>query len=352
MQLKPVQGTPIYNSFDDILWHQSLNAAVFLDDRNHRFINDPRWGEILQRAQIGLVTDDDIRIINEPLLSKVQLPNSIDCNSKRFVYGCYSNKKRKQLTEAAFLKYVTTNNPKYTSMEEPSTTCLIIKGMITKQKRDVGEDFHKLVWAALGDDNITSGTAVKVDPCLKLIKGCAIMVNQNIDRKQGIVKGAMGNFAGVKWKTGKTPHIEDYHGYKVYCAEPDDIEYMVIKMKTEQKYIKLDFQEMPVSIKFPGCNNKNVLKGYHIKQFPINLALAINGHKLQGMTVDILILSEINLTSNWLYVLLSRVTTLEGLFLMEPLRKNMFKPIEKQLKQELEFLRQKEQELLLQINSV
>jgi len=48
MQLKPVQGTPIYNSFDDILWHQSLNAAVFLDDRNHRFINDPRWGEILQ----------------------------------------------------------------------------------------------------------------------------------------------------------------------------------------------------------------------------------------------------------------------------------------------------------------
>jgi hypothetical protein len=37
---------------------------------------------------------------------------------------------------------------------------------------------------------------------------------------------------------------------------------------------------------------------------------------------------------------------------MEPLRKNMFKPIEKHLKQELEFLWQKEQELLLQINSV
>jgi hypothetical protein len=81
MQLKPVQGKLIYSSFDDILWHQSLNAAVLLDDCNHRFINDPLWGEILDRVQLGMITDEDILKMNERLLRKVQLPDSIDCST-------------------------------------------------------------------------------------------------------------------------------------------------------------------------------------------------------------------------------------------------------------------------------
>jgi hypothetical protein len=66
--------------------------------------------------------------------------------------------------------------------------------------------------------------------------------------------------------------------------------------------------------------------------------LAITGHKLQGMILDIMVLSEINLSANWLYVMLSRVTTINGLFLMMPLRKQMFKPITPNLKKELEWL--------------
>jgi hypothetical protein len=96
-------------------------------------------------------------------------------------------------------------------------------------------------------------------------------------------------------------------------------------------------------------NKKNVIKGYHIMQFPVNQSLAATGHKLQGTTVELLILVEINLTMNWLYVLLSRVTSLQGLYLMKPLKKSMFKPICSNLKLELEWLRGLERTLLNQM---
>jgi hypothetical protein len=82
------------------------------------------------------------------------------------------------------------------------------------------------------------------------------------------------------------------------------------------------------------------------------VSLAITGHKLQGMTVDILILSEIHLTQNWLYVLLSRVTSLNDLYLMKPLKCNMFKPISQNLRRELEWLRGLETMLINRINNI
>jgi len=264
MQLAPVQGTPIYQNFDDYFWHQCLNSAIFLDERNHRFINDPLWGEILQRCQLGVPTDQDINTINARLLGTVVLPNN-------------------------------------------------------EQNKDVGPEFHKLLWALCGDDNLTVGNSCKVDPCLKLIKGIPLMVNTNTGKENRIVKGIIGDFVGVIWKHQCNAHVEDYLGYKVQCAYVSDIEFIVLRLHVDGRLVHISPEMFHPVIKFPGCNNMNVLKGYTIQQFPVNVSLAITGHKLQGMTVDILILSEIHLTQNWLYVLLSRVTSLNGLYLMKPL---------------------------------
>jgi hypothetical protein len=60
-----------------------------------------------------------------------------------------------------------------------------------------------------------------------------------------------------------------------------------------------------------------------IVQFPINNDLATTGHKLQGMTKKFLIVSSITYnTINWIYVVLSIGTSLDGLFLMQPLKPN------------------------------
>ena len=61
-------------------------------------------------------------------------------------------------------------------------------------------------------------------------------------------------------------------------------------------------------------------------QVPINASDAITGHKLQGLTKDNLIVYSWNRSTNWIYVVLSRVRTLNGLFLMKPLKLKDIKP--------------------------
>jgi hypothetical protein len=342
MQLAPVQGVPIFQNPDDFFWHQCLNSAVFLDVCNHRFQNDTVWGDILCRIQNGVPTDDDLIHINERLLGSIYLPDIVQCSNTKLVYGCYTNKKRNQINEACFLKYISSNCPKFHSSEPPSPNAIIIKGSVTKQNKDVGPEFHKIMWSLCGDDNLTVGKSCKVDPCLKLLEGYPLMVNTNTGKENNIVKGIMGNFIGVIWKPNCYPHVEDFHGYKVHCAYVSDVEYLILRLHVDGRRVHISPEVFHPVIKFPPCTKMKEVKGCAIFQFPVNVSLAITGHKLQGMTVDILVLSEVHLSPNWLYVLLSRVTSLKGLYLMKPLRKDMFKPITPNLRRELEWLRELE----------
>jgi ATP-dependent exoDNAse (exonuclease V) alpha subunit len=55
-------------------------------------------------------------------------------------------------------------------------------------------------------------------------------------------------------------------------------------------------------------------------QIPVVLADCITGHKLQGMTIPhVIIASWGYFAKNWPYVVLSRSTTFEGLYLFQPI---------------------------------
>lgn len=55
-------------------------------------------------------------------------------------------------------------------------------------------------------------------------------------------------------------------------------------------------------------------------QFPINLADAVTGHKLQGRTLNKMIVSSWKSNfPNWHYTVLSRVKSLDDLYLLEPI---------------------------------
>ena len=62
--------------------------------------------------------------------------------------------------------------------------------------------------------------------------------------------------------------------------------------------------------------------GCSMTQFPINVNDGTTGHKLQGMSKDYLIIASWpsgGLFRNWEYTVLSRVRTLDGLFLSCPI---------------------------------
>ena len=54
-----------------------------------------------------------------------------------------------------------------------------------------------------------------------------------------------------------------------------------------------------------------------VTQLPINASAsdAITGHKLQGLTKENVIVCSWNSSTNWIYIVLSRVRTLAGLYL-------------------------------------
>ena len=60
-------------------------------------------------------------------------------------------------------------------------------------------------------------------------------------------------------------------------------------------------------------------------QLPIISNSATTGHKLQGKTVKHLFIGKWHYGTNWPYVVLSRVTTLNGLFLLHKLDQDITK---------------------------
>ena len=63
-----------------------------------------------------------------------------------------------------------------------------------------------------------------------------------------------------------------------------------------------------------------------MQQMQVNSSDAITGNKLQGLTKDNLIVYAWNKSTSWIYVVLSRVRTLKGLFLMKSLKLSDIKP--------------------------
>ncbi|EJK51466.1 hypothetical protein THAOC_29356 [Thalassiosira oceanica] len=74
-------------------------------------------------------------------------------------------------------------------------------------------------------------------------------------------------------------------------------------------------------------------------QIPVNSSGAITGHKLQGLTKDSLVVYEWDSDTCWIYVVLSRVRTLKGLYLIRPIRKSDIKAASKEY---LEFMERME----------
>jgi hypothetical protein len=81
-----------------------------------------------------------------------------------------------------------------------------------------------------------------------------------------------------------------------------------------------------VRVKFPKPStlatddDKRMYISMKMNQFSMNINHATTGHKLQGKSLNQLFISSWSYQRNWPYVLLSRVRTLNGLFLRHKLK--------------------------------
>ena len=139
-------------------------------------------------------------------------------------------------------------------------------------------------------------------------------------------------------------------------TESDTIQDSIDKMKTklskimnDQKF-KLETEQCSPKISIKQFSNslRNIEFQCKMKQIPANKNDATTGHKLQGISKDVIIITSwptgglAAMLKNWEYVVLSRVQTLSGLYLIQPINmEKSFKPSE-ELKRYMDYARQKE----------
>lgn len=256
LQLPPINDEFCFKS---PVWKDLSLKTIYLKKMFR--VKDPVYTEILERARVANHTPED----NKALYKRVFAYNDLDIDYKQkdkiqptFLYGKKVNVEEKNIEE----------------LGENDNELIIFKPKFTWNSNKKDKDL-KLI-----EERV-------VDNILHLKIGAQVMLNVNIDVEQGLVNGSRGvvvdydsdlQLLKVKFLNG---NVVDFAKHDFVYTEEDDKPF------------------------------------YTITQFPFILAYALSIHKVQGCTLDyaVIDLGYSIFESSMSYVALSRVRSMEGLFL-------------------------------------
>ena len=150
---------------------------------------------------------------------------------------------------------------------------------------------------------------------IKVAVGARVMLTKNVDVTDGLANTAMGTITGFIPSPLASDH-PDFSTYRPkYILVHFDEERVGRRRRQKFKHLIPDEVSVPiaaieVSVRHRGVTAKRT-------QFPLALAWAITIHKAQGTTVDELVVSmNGNFRCGQLYTALSRVKTIDGLYIL------------------------------------
>ena len=241
---------------------------------------------------------------------------------------------------------------------------LMVEASMKKKTQPVSRAIHDIIVARLGDNGIHStlfaSQSAKIDPVLRLFPCSLFMCTTNDDLDKGRGNDTVCKCVQVKLKSPDSLQWKNWEGRKgqncfSWWYWVDQIRTLSQPTATtgNTKVFQTEAQDFLV---FCPISNKPWLWWPHslssecllVMQFPVNSTVATTGHKLQGMSKDKLIVSFWNYRfAHWIYVILSRVQTLSGLYLCKPLDLHKeFKVQEKLLIQFKQRMKEKESQFL------
>ncbi|XP_029172863.1 ATP-dependent DNA helicase PIF1-like [Nylanderia fulva] len=296
LQLPPVHEEPIFMhlSNEKIAKHLgSLNAinlwtTLFNYEEltiNMRQQGDNSYRELLSRIRIGLVTKSDCKILE----------------SRKISFKGESFKSR--LNELC--DFINNNLTSDTVCLLPTCNmCDILNNamlsrIVSKEILLIAEDTincvpylkKKALKVLSNNDDDNSKTAGLLKQ-IKIKIGAKVMIRHNIDASLGLVNGTIAKVILIVQDTS-TDYVE-----KIKLLLPSGSEYEIER----------------VSVKFEVVDRVYVIR----KQFPLSLSYGITIHKSQGLSLRSAIMDIGNsvFSCGQIYVALSRVTSLEGLHLI------------------------------------
>ena len=177
------------------------------------------------------------------------------------------------------------------------------------------------------------------------------IVNTNEDVASGIAKGTRATLQDIILTDDVVIFITQIGGREVHTVSAKHVVCLVFKHTVTNWQSTTCFPTLPAGC-FPILPYTHVFKKlFHGKNgsakntlFPCELATILTGHKMQGQTVANIMMGSMSpkhkfVKTGWIYVVLSKVRSIEGLFLLNLLETNIkkYKP-SKELENEMKRL--------------
>jgi ATP-dependent DNA helicase PIF1 len=255
-QLPPISKNKDFKNnfcFNSLAW-QNLDPRIFLLKTVFRQ-KDPKFVKILDNIRFGKIDDEDIKILS----SRIDAPDN-DNHIKPTILSTHNYQ-----VDSVNIK----------QLEKINSPSRFFTAKFTGDSKK--KEFLKK--NCLASDK------------LELKIGAQVMMLKNTYQKQGIINGSLGVVKEFHSKTGYP--IVKFNNNKIIVISP----------------------EIWSSEKFDKEKNKIKIEA-SIEQIPLILSWAMTIHKSQGMTLDKIKCNLANVFSEGqIYVALSRVKTIEGLFI-------------------------------------
>ena len=279
-----LENKSLFNS-DMNLWNQ---CDVVNLTSNFR-VGDSTWNQTLQRIRFGEQTAEDLKLLKTRYTSNFHRSDWDDClhtfYSKK---ECFNHNKR--------------------VLNKLDGKLQSIKAEIPKGKKP-----HITDWGTIDDTPYLE--------YLELKKGANVIMVNNIDVSDGLVNGVTGKVLDYVWRNinGKS---------EIYAIivkfDDNDVGKKFRKENMNLPEVKKYSDGVPIFKVKLGykatrkASTRQSGKDLSTRQFPLNLAFASTGHKLQGRTIkdqEIVVHGHGNLDKGEGYVMLSRCKNLDQVFL-------------------------------------
>jgi hypothetical protein len=321
-QLEAIGGDCIYKNRNGIYWEQALNCMVELRG-THRFNDCPDMKRIMPNMRDGMLSAEERKTLNSRVINgqNVKKPNPLQTK-----YATYFNAKRSDINATVFKNYLKTYHNGKSESDIP-LTAIVIKAATkwNKSKIPLTFDQRKVLFEECSEADVKRGSSQMCAPLLCLFSGCNLMVTLNEDVGHGIANGTTCKFRKLVLKEGAELEKIQIFGFWVHTIGMEAVDYIEVEWQDCDKFVgrfRLTPQVASFRVKYPitefGLNSK-IQTSIELQYLPVIVNHATTGHKLQGKTVKSLVIAEWSKTKNWAYVVLSRVKTLTGLFLTQPI---------------------------------
>ena len=299
LQLQPVCGRFIFDrpsnsafhiTYElDSLWHKFMILNLEI---NHRQGKDKEYADLLNRVRVGKQTDDDIK----KLKARIRPYGHADLEEVSIYIVC-------RKIDCARI------NNQYLDSLPGEEIALKATHFQKSQKK-----YNPIICKKEG----TIGQTSFVDN-LRLKLGCKVILIHNIDTSDGLTNGQLGVLIGmIRTVDGKISKcVVEFKREKVGTKNRASNPQYSSKYPTGTIIEKISF-DYAISKKATSASANATLI-----QYPLKLAHAITGHKIQGQTVPKPLKAAADIKSVFddgqAHVMLSRVEELEQLYILDSL---------------------------------